>query len=289
MVGHDRGLGRPSASIVIPSHSRPNYLEVTLASIVAQARDAGAELIVVNDGGDPATDSVARRYGCQVIGLASPGGLNAGRNAGIAAARADLIVLVDDDVEAPAGWLAAMLAGAAAAPEADVLGGPIHGRLEGGGPRSCGREGPPITTLDLGPVDREADMVWGANMAIRRRALRRVGPFDEALVGRGDEEEWERRYTAAGGVVRYVAAAGLDHRRTRADATIRKLGRAAYGHGRSARRHDVRSGAAPTLTAELRTLAGCCWHIVRRRCAIGIVLVAHSAGRLRQATRSGDG
>ncbi len=262
---------------------------MTLASLVAQARDAGAELIVINDGGDPATNSVARRHGCQVIQLDSPRGLNAGRNAGIAAARSDLIVLVDDDVEAPAGWLAAMLAGAHGAPEADVLGGPIHGRLEGGGPRSCGREGPPITTLDLGPVDRDTDLVWGANMAIRRRAVARVGHFDEALLGRGDEEEWERRYTAAGGVVRYVAAAGLDHRRTREDATVRILAGAAYGHGRAARRHDARRGAAPTLTAELRTLAGCCWHILRRRCAMGIVLVAHSAGRLRQATRSGDG
>ncbi len=53
--------------------------------------------------------------------------------------------------------------------------GPIRARLEGGGPRSCGREAAPITTLDLGPADRDVALVWGANMAIRRRALDRVG------------------------------------------------------------------------------------------------------------------
>ena len=34
----------------------------------------------------------------------------------------------------------AMLAGIASAPDDDVFGGPIRPRLEGGGPRSCGRE-----------------------------------------------------------------------------------------------------------------------------------------------------
>ena len=82
-------------------------------------------------------------------------------------------------------------------------------------------------------------------MAIRRRALERVGPFDETTRGRGDEEDWERRYIAAGGRIRYLAAAGLDHRRTAADATVRRLARAAYAQGAPPRRYDVRKGAAP--------------------------------------------
>jgi GT2 family glycosyltransferase len=274
--------GQPAASIVIPTRHRPEYLEVTLASVAPQARAAGAELIVVNDGADPTTAAVAHRHRATVIELSAPGGLNAGRNAAIAAARADLIVLIDDDIDAPPGWLQALLAGVARAPHADVFGGPIRGRLEGGGPRSCGREGPPITTLDLGLTDRDVAVVWGANMAIRRRAVQRVGGFDEALRGRGDEEDWERRYRAQGGIVRYVAGAGLDHRRSRADATLRKLASAAYGQGRDARRYDVRKDVAPSAGGELRTLAGCTWHILRRRCANGFVLAAHSAGRLRE-------
>lgn len=274
--------GQPPASIVIPTRSRPDYLEVTLASIAPQAAAVGAEVIVVNDGGSPHSARVAERHGARVVNLPPPGGANAARNAGIQAAAADLIVLVDDDVHAPEDWLHALLAGAASAAEADVFGGPIRARLEGGGPHSCGREGPPITSLDLGSEDRDVEMVWSANMAVRRRAIERIGLFDETLRGRGEEEDWERRYRASGGVVRYIAAAGLDHRRTAEDAALARLSRAGYAHGRNARRYDVRKGVAPPPASELRTLGGCVWHIVRRRCANGVVLTAHSAGRVRE-------
>ncbi len=272
---------QPTASVVIPTRGRPGYLEVALASIAPQADSAGAEVIVVNDGGDPRTEEVARRHAARVIALTPPAGANAARNAGIDAALGDLIVLTDDDVHVPPGWLEAMLAGAESAPHADVFGGPIRARLEGGGPRACGREPAPITTLDLGPADRDVALVWSANMALRRRALERAGRFDETIVGRGEEEDWERRYTSSGGVIRYVAGAGLDHRRTAEDATVRSLARAAYALGRTARAYDVRKGVAPSIATELRRLIGSGWHVVRRGCAIGLVLVAHALGRLR--------
>lgn len=270
---------------MIPTRGRPGYLEVCLTSVAPQAAAAGAEVIVVNDGGDDAaaTDRVGRRHGARVIASIAPGGVNAGRNAGLRAAAADLIVFIDDDVQAPPGWLEAILAGARAAPGAAVFGGPIRARFEGHRLRSCGRESPPITNLDLGPVDRDVDLVWGANMAIRRSALELAGGFDQTMSGRGDEEDWERRYAARGGVVRYLAHAGLDHRRTAPDSTLRALARAAYGQGRDARRYDIRRGSRPPLPAELRTLVGCAWHLLRRRCANGVVMGSHAAGRLREA------
>ncbi len=77
--------------------------------------------------------------------------------------------------------------------------------------------------------------------------------------------------------------AGVDHRRTGNDARIEGLAKAAYGRGRNSRRYDARKGVAPPVAAELRTLAGCLWHIVRRRCGNGIVLTALTLGRLREA------
>jgi GT2 family glycosyltransferase len=273
----------PTASVVIPTRRRPDYLDVTLSSVVPQADRAGAEVLVVSDGLDLATADVAGRHGARLVSLPKPAGLNAARNAAVAVVSSDLIVFVDDDVEAPPGWLDAVLAGARSAPDRDVFGGPIRARLEGGGPHACGREPAPITTLDLGGVDCDVPFVWGANMAIRARAFERIGGFDETIFVRGDEEEWQRRYAADGGRVRYVASAGLDHRRSVSDSTVRTLAAAAYGHGRAARRYDARKGTAPPIRGELRTLAGCAWHTVRRRCAIGIVLGAHTAGRLREA------
>jgi glycosyltransferase involved in cell wall biosynthesis len=276
----------PTASILIPTRDRPQYLDVALASVMPQAYEAAAEVLVVDDGSGPDTRAVADRHGARVI-RSRGAGLNAARNAGLDAAAGDPIVLIDDDVEAPPGWLKAVLAGVARTPHRDVFGGPIRARLEGGGPRACGREPAPITTLDCGAADRDVGRVWGANMAIRRRAMATVGPFDESLAGRGDEEEWQERYADTGGRVRYLADAGLYHRRTRSDASVRRLAASEYRVGRTARRNDVRKGRAPALKTECRTLAGCIWHIFRRRCLYGPALAAHAAGRLVEALAEG--
>ncbi|MBV8953137.1 MAG: glycosyltransferase family 2 protein [Solirubrobacterales bacterium] len=270
-------------SIVVPTRARPRYLEVTLASILPQARDLATEVLVIADGPDPTVAEIAARHGTRLLTLPATRGLNAARNAAFAATDTPLLAFVDDDVEAPHGWLEALLAGAANTPDRDVFGGPIRPRLEGCAPRSCGREMAPITALDLGSQDRDVQFVWGANMAIRRRAYERVGAFDETISVRGDEEEWQRRYAALGGKVRYLARAGLYHRRAPEDSNLRALTQAAYVHGRAARRYDQRKGTAPAIHRELRTLAGCAWHTARRRCAFGIVFGAHTAGRLREA------
>ena len=271
---------------MIPTRGRSGYLDVALASVVPQAVVEGAEVLVVTDDEDPGTATVTASRGARLVRVAAGAGANAKRNTGAAEARAELIVFIDDDVEAPPGWLRALLAGARSTPEHDVFGGPIRARLEGGGPRSCGREAAPITTLDLGPEDRDATLVWGANMAIRRRALELVGPFESSLGGCGEEEDWQHRYRARGGRVRYLAAAAVDHRRVGVDARVSSLARAAYARGRSARRYDVSKGTAPGIAGELRTLGGCAWHVVRRRCANGLVMGAHAAGRVREAVGS---
>jgi GT2 family glycosyltransferase len=257
---------------------------VALASVAPQAAAHGAELIVVED--DPAdarTERLVASHGGRYLAHGAPRGINVARNSALAAASGELLCFLDDDVEAWPGWLAALLQAARAHPGHEAFGGPIRPRLEGSRLRTCGREPLPLTSLDLGPRDLDADFVWGANFAVRRSALERVGPFDPGLGGAGDEEDWQRRLRAAGGRIRYVALAGVDHRRTGPDARLPALSRAAFSRGRASRRYDAFKGAAPPLVRELRTFAGCLWHIVRRRCANGIVLTALTAGRLREA------
>jgi GT2 family glycosyltransferase len=275
--------GAPTASIVIPTRSRPDYLDVTLGSVIPQARAAGAEVLVVSDGPDPQTEAVAANHGARLVSIGHSRGANAARNRGVRAAGGELVVFIDDDVAAPAGWLPAILTGVQSSPDRDVFGGPIHARLEGGGPRGCGREPPPITTLELGSADRDVPLVWSANMAVRRRAFDRIGLFDEAIFGRGEEEEWERRYALAGGQIRYLADAGLEHRRTAGDSRLRMLARSAYALGQTARRNDVRKREAQPISAELRVLGGCVWHTLRRRCSNGVVMSAQALGRVREA------
>jgi hypothetical protein len=305
MASHSRA---PRASIVVPTRARPDYIEVALASIAPQAADAGAELIVVDDAGPSASRrELAERFGARYEPHPRPLGLNVARNTGVQRSGGELVVFVDDDVEVCDGWLPALLAAERDHPDVEVFTGPILPRLEGSPPHCCGREGPPITALDLGPHDTATRYAWGANMAIRRRALERVGPFDVSLAHGGDEQEWQERLASmatsspdwtgdgapgspANGRARsarvlYVAGAALHHRRNAADARLRQLCRGAFARGKAARRFDAWRGVAPSLGRELATLAGCLGHVVRRRCAAGLVIVAHSGGRVLEAIR----
>jgi hypothetical protein len=276
-----------------------------LSSIAAQTRKAGAELIVVDDAGSSEEAcALAERFGARYKPHSKPLGLNVARNTGVECSTGDLVVFVDDDVEVCEGWLDALLAAAREHPEREVFTGPILPRLEGSPPHSCGREGPPITALDLGPDDTPTRFAWGANMAIRRTALDRVGPFDVSLEHGGDEQEWQERLGAeqascngsggdgeqaagnAGADVLYVAHAALHHRRSPTDARLRSLCRAAFARGNAARRFDAWRGVAPSVGRELITLAGCLGHVVRYRCPAGLTMVSHSSGRLLEALRA---
>ncbi len=286
----------PPVSIVIPTRARASYLEVALDSIAPQAVDAGAEVLVIDDAGPSrAMRELATRFGARYEAHPRALGLNVARNTGVERSSGELVVFVDDDVRASPGWLEALIDAARTNPLVDVFTGPIRPCLEGPAPRTCGREGPPVTSLDLGAEDTVTQYAWGANMAIRRSALERVGPFDVTLEHGGDEQEWQDRLAGsrsgspaggldqrAGARVMYVARAAVDHRRAGADARLGSLARTAHARGRAARRFDTRRGRAPSLGHELLTLARCLGHVVRRRCPAGLTMVAHSAGRMQE-------
>jgi GT2 family glycosyltransferase len=280
------------ASIVIPTRDRLSYLEVALESIAAAAAMLGVEILVVDDAGESApARRLVERFGARYEPHARPLGLNVARNTGVARSAGELVVFLDDDVRARPGWLAALLDAARAHPEVEVFTGPILARLEGPAPRGCGREQAPITTLDLGAHDADARFAWGANMAIRRQALTRIGPFEVSLEQGGDEQEWQERLRAESPRARvlYVAGAAVEHRRAGADARLRTLCRGAHVRGRAARRFDSTRAQAPPLALELTTLAGCLAHVIRRRCPAGLTMAAHSAGRLREGLRERAG
>ena len=79
-----------------------------------------------------------------------------------------------------------------------------------------------------------------------------------------------------------MAKSGLLHRRDARDARLGALVRESYRRGRALRRYVEHRGDAPSLAAELRVLAGCVFHVFRYRCGNGVLLTAHSAGRLHQ-------
>jgi glycosyltransferase involved in cell wall biosynthesis len=98
-------------SIVVPVYNvRPSYFAAAVASCAGQTWLDGLELVVVDDGSEPANHraytellaSVRPRLDVTVIRKMQNAGLASARNDGIAAASGDIVVLLDgDDVLAP--------------------------------------------------------------------------------------------------------------------------------------------------------------------------------------------
>jgi hypothetical protein len=126
--------GRVDVSIVIPTQRRPGPLRVAAASALRQSGVEGLslELVIADNDQVPSARPIADRLGAEapfpVIYVHEPkAGVANVRNAALGAARGDLIAFLDDDEEAPEGWLAALLA-AQARFGADVVFGPVRAR-----------------------------------------------------------------------------------------------------------------------------------------------------------------
>jgi glycosyltransferase involved in cell wall biosynthesis len=88
-----------SVSIVIATRDRNDYLDYTLASLTAQTH-TDFEVIVVNDGGDPATGDLVRSYKDRLAVAytwQTHGGRAVARNSGLAQAAGERVLFVDDD------------------------------------------------------------------------------------------------------------------------------------------------------------------------------------------------
>jgi glycosyltransferase involved in cell wall biosynthesis len=127
-------MPEPSVSIVIPTQRRPEGLARAAASVLRQRGVDGRdlELVIVDNDAAPSAAEAARRLSTTApfpviyVHEPAPGVANA-RNAGMTAARGELIAFLDDDEEASQDWLAALLR-AQAVFDADAVFGPVRAR-----------------------------------------------------------------------------------------------------------------------------------------------------------------
>ncbi len=196
-------------SVCIPT-VRPTTLGAAIASIRRQTF-TDWELIVVGQGADETLESVTRvaaendsrvRY----IHIAQSG-LSLARNAGLRAARGEIIAMTDDDCEAHINWLEVIAASFTAQSSVGVVGGALLAPPPTRpGVSMCPSLVPGEVLCDPVRTGRSAPPGfdwWGANFAVRRTVADRVGPFDECLgVGgnfmSGEDVDYKLRLEAAG-------------------------------------------------------------------------------------------
>lgn len=157
------------ASVIVPAHNASTTLPRTLAALATQEIDEAFEVIVVDDGSTDQTSEVAAEAGARLVRRDRAAGPGAARNAGVAAARGEVLAFTDADCAPTAGWLAA---GISALETAQVVQGSVLPRPD----------------VAVGPFDRS---IWvtrlnglfvSASMFVRREAFERVGGFDDGLL-----------------------------------------------------------------------------------------------------------
>lgn len=109
-------------SVVIPTYNRPHSLERVLRS-VQQFTYPISEVIVVDAGEHPITDSQLKQFGLNARVIMSRPSVCVQRNIGIKAATGEWILLCDDDLEFPSDYLNKLAEHAKVHPDAGAISG----------------------------------------------------------------------------------------------------------------------------------------------------------------------
>jgi GT2 family glycosyltransferase/peptidoglycan/xylan/chitin deacetylase (PgdA/CDA1 family) len=226
----------PRISVVVPTYQRRDVLARTLPTLLRQEVAAGSlEVVVVVDGSTDGTAEMlaALSSSASLRVLVRPnGGPAAARNAGIAAARGELVLLLDDDLLCPPGLVAAHLA--AHGEGARVVFGPVLG-LPGGGTAAD------LVRLELERYYARMRDEWdpdtsptayaAPNTSLPRAALLHAGGFDVRFARAYEDADLGLRLRAMGLPFTYLPAAPVQQLYTKSARALAVHDAAAHGAG----------------------------------------------------------
>lgn len=305
MSGPAPDAARPRLSVVVPTHGDAAATARCFRALdAACASVADCERILVDDAsGDGTAEAIVAAHGdVRVVRILEPQGFTAAANAGLAAARGEIVWLLHADTEvAPdaAGRLLGALdgcpwlgvAGAAlVAPDgaARVSGGSVPGArtllvldafVEALLGRLSGTRQLASTDASAKPV--EVDWVSGASLALRRAALERTGLLDPAFRVHGQDADLCLRARALGWQVMLVPRARVVHH----EASAAAHGRLAAAEGRHVEPPwpDVvrlvvkHRGVATARRVRAAFVAGAALRVALRRAALPFVAAPRRA------------
>lgn len=287
-------------SVIVCTYNRAHYLSACLESLARQECRVPFEVLVVDNGSADDTphllESWCREHPQFRSIRESRQGLSAAKNAGVRAARGQLLLFTDDDVVVERSWVRSYYEFFLRRTEGlFIAGGPIVPVPHDLGSWPAWFD--PCALPDVGLLDyREErplgryEYVWGANMAIPAALFLRAGVWDENVGRKGEERgtfedtEYQDRVLALGGTVWFCPSASLEHRIPRQDIEPSRLLRNAFARGRNQfwrqlpRDKDGELALTPR-TDYLRCLVGLGRHLGK----LALWSVAFASGRRRWA------
>lgn len=238
-------------SLIVVHYQTREALERLFASLREAKPLPLREIVVVNNSGEGLDDLIASTgWPTRVLTPGRNLGYARGVNAGIRAASAEDVLIVNPDVRVRPGAVEALVASAAAHPRAGIVAPRLlnpDGTLQLSARRFYNWKTLLLRRAPLGALKdrsrtlrdhlmadwdhadtRPVDWVLGAAMYVRRRAMRDVGLMDERYFLYFEDVDWCQRMWRHGYEVIYCADAAMDHDYARESARL---------HPRSLRAH----------------------------------------------------
>ena len=225
-------VGPLDATVLICTYNRANLLAQTLDSLaLSRAPRLRWNVVVVDNNSTDHTRSVVTsridRYPVELRYLFEPKqGKSNALNTGLANIDATIIVFTDDDVRIGDGWLEAACRPMIDDPRIAYTGGPVHPMWEVSRPpdwfdMTRSDLWGTLALLDYGPqaflFEERQRVPIGANMAVRRSLIDRIGGFDPDLGRRGrsllgqEQADFFCRSRATGAIGMYVPGMHVHH------------------------------------------------------------------------------
>jgi glycosyltransferase involved in cell wall biosynthesis len=212
----------PEVSIVLPTYNRAADLPQAINSALDQtAAPDTYELIVVDNNSTDETSRVVDHLVWQHAGrihgvLERKQGVAFARNAGISAARAEIVAFFDDDVLVTSNWVETILRTFEERSEIECIGGKVLPKWSTPPPVwLTSSHWAPLALQDFGDTamivgaDNPRGLI-SANLACKKTLVDRIGGFTPEFqrvkdgIGSLEDDEWNRRLWKSGGTALYV-------------------------------------------------------------------------------------
>lgn len=173
-------------SVIVPAYNEEASIHQCLAALKDQDYPGGIEIVVVDNNSTDRTAELARSWGARVVHEVKQGYVFAVKR-GTEEAAGDILLYTDADTIVPPNWVSSFVAVFDGGPDVFGAGGPVT--FQG-----CNWKGAlfckcilPIALL----YDRlcfSSPHLWGANLAVRRNALNKVGGWNTRFNLHADAE-----------------------------------------------------------------------------------------------------
>ena len=213
----------PLVSIIIPTFNKWEYTFKCLMAVAAHTQDVSHEVIVVDNASSddtrqalPLMENIRVQLNDKNLGFAKAS------NQGAAMARGKYLMFLNNDTEARAGWLSAMVKVLEAEPQIAMVGSKLlfpDGTIQHGGVVFAYGGPLPVTPFHLHyrhPATVSQEMlslraVTAACMLVRAEVFRAVGTFDEGFVNGFEDVDLCLKVWQSGGKIVYTPESVVVH------------------------------------------------------------------------------